>query len=520
LVTLKNDPNQTHSTIAAQPQHGVVTDAVDSSLPDSEVRRAARSGVWFAAIKGVTQILSWAATVVVARLLSPADYGLLTIATVATGYIEVFSELGLGAAIVQRPSITQREYSSTFWLSISVGAAFGIAAFALAYPTAWVFGEPRVIPITQTVSVLFLLGAAQTVPYNMLVRDLRFKELGIAQLMSVALCTPIMLLLASQGYGVWTLVVGTFVSRTAMLALVFAFTRWRPSWHYKWDDVRGSLKFGVSVAAGRSVFFLFQKSDVFLVGALLGTQAVGFYSFAVHLANLPADKVATVVHQMAFPLFAKFQTDISRLRDLYLKLTKVVVLVVAPLFMAGTVWGDEIVRGLLGEKWTEIIPIFRALCLVQLVSSLTIINGPLHTAFGEARRVWIFYGACVPLMSAGIYAAAPYGLNAVIVPWLIIYPLLCIGWTWFTLRQLSMNIHSYLRIVIMPVAAALTIAGLSKVCVLLLVSTLDHRPAAFVQVLLQLSLSTLAYAGYLWRRESETLAGLWSLRRADNASAM
>ena len=154
----------------------------------SIVRKAAKSGLWFAGFKFATQILSWAVTIFVARLLSPEDYGLMSLANVLTGYVEVFSELGLGAAIVQRPDISQKEYSSNFWFSLAVGTVFAGVAYLLSYPTAWLFGEPRVIPITQTISALFIVGAVGTVPFNMLMRDLRFKAIGVIQSCSPSRC--------------------------------------------------------------------------------------------------------------------------------------------------------------------------------------------------------------------------------------------------------------------------------------------------------------------------------------------
>jgi len=488
-----------------------------SETPDDAgatvVRRAARSGVWFAAIKGIAQVLSWAVTIVVARLLSPGDYGLMSIATVATGYVEVFSELGLGAAIVQRPNVTQLEYSSNFWLSLMVGTAFGIVAFGLAYPTAWVFGEPRVIPLTQSVSLLFLVGSLMTVPYNMMVRELRFKEIGIAQLLSVVASTAAMLGFALNGFGVWTLLIGTFVSRTTMVVAVFAFTRWRPSWQFGWKDVRGFLRFGINVAGGRSLFFVFQKADIFLVGTLLGTQAVGLYSFTLNLASMPTDKIAGLINQTAFPLFAKFQTDIARLQDLFLRMNKVIAIGIAPLFVAGAWWGDLIVPALLGDKWVAIIPLFRAMCLVQLVSAMTILNGPLHTALGEARRIWVFYGACIPLMSGGIYLAAPYGLNAVMIPWLLIYPLLCAGWTVATLRLLSLRPKALLEAVGRPVVASCGVAVLASTIATALILALRLQPTPLSLMLLQLTLAAPVFAWYLWRIESATLATVWNLRR-------
>src|SRR6266550_1423428 len=115
----------------------------------------------------------------VARILRPEDYGLMAIASLFTGYVEVFSELGLGAAIVQRIEITQGELSSNFWLSVLVGVVLAILTLPLAYVTAWAFHDPRVLGITESISVLFLSGGIMVVPFNLLLRDMRFGAIGL-----------------------------------------------------------------------------------------------------------------------------------------------------------------------------------------------------------------------------------------------------------------------------------------------------------------------------------------------------
>ena len=480
----------------------------------SVVRQAARSGILFAVFKGVTQILSWTVTIIVARLLSPADYGLMAIANVLTGYVEVFSELGMGAAIVQRQQISDREFSSNFWFSLLVGTSFAGLAYALAYPTAWLFNEPRVIPVTQFISIFFVIGALMTVPFNILMRDLRFMEIGIVQLVSVALSSGVMLAMAYAGYGVWTLVIGPLVARSTTVILVFAISKWRPHWHYRWDEVRGFLRFGLNVAGARSLFFVFQKADVFLVGTMLGTQAVGFYSFAMNLASMPTDKVASVVNQMAFPLFSRFQTQPGQLRDLYSKSAKFLAIVVAPLYLAGAVWGDDLIRAILGEHWAPIIWLFRAFCVAQLATCLMMLNSPLHMALGRAHWPSYFYAVCVPIMSAAIFLSARHGLEMVAIPWLTVFPLLCLGWTIVTLRSVNLDVGSYLGQSGLHVLIAVAIAVLAKALVAGTAAMAGMTIPPVWAVAQECSVGIVTYSSYLWWRERDVISSVWSLRKA------
>ena len=477
----------------------------------SVLRQAAKGGAWLAGFRFATQAVSWVATLAVARMLSPADYGLMSLASILTGYVEIFNELGLGAAIVQRPAISQEEYSSNFWFSLMVGVVFSLLAFGLAYPTAWLFNEPKVIPITQTISILFTVGALMTVPYNILMRNLQFKTAGMIQLCAVAISSSSMLWMAYKGFGVWTLIGGTIILRLVTVVLVFLACGWRPSFHFRWVEVRSFLRFGLSVVGSRSLFYIFQKSDVFIVGTTLGTQAVGLYSLAMQLANIPTDKLVSLVNQVAFPIFSRFQDDASRLRELYLRMSGLLVIVLAPLLLSGAIWGDQIVRAVLGDSWVSIIFMFRALCISQLFVSAVTLSNAVNTAVGRSRWVVYFHLVCVALMPAALYLAAPFGFDALVIPWLVVYPVICLTWTIITVRALGIPINQYLKASIHVLTALVLIGVVKGLFVLLPRAHFESRgPMAFL--VQQVAVAGTLYVSYLWFREKDILAELWSLR--------
>ena len=368
------------------------------------------------------------------------------------------------------------------------------------------------IPITQVISLLFVVGAAMTVPFNVLLRNLRFKAIGMCQLGGVLASSLAMLIMAKNGFGVWTLIGGTIVLRVVTAIGVFFASAWRPTMHFEWFEVKPFLSFGLSVAAGRSLHFVFQRADVFLIGRLLGTQSVGYYSFAMNLASLPSDKIVSIVNQISTPLFARFQNDSTQLRDLYLKTTKLLAIILAPMYLAGCVWGDDIILTVLGEPWAPIIFLFRALCLVQFVASLSAVNNAVHTALGHPRRVLFLYGLCIPLMSVAIYVAAQYGLDYVAFAWLGVYPIAIVVWTTATLRALAIAPVQYLQNsgkIVFALAAAigateLVMHGLRYVV----------TPALRLDLVLSLELSIMAigYGGYLFLYERDTLNSIWRLR--------
>lgn len=480
----------------------------------SIIKKTARDGLWLAFLRSVAQGASWLTTIAVARLLSPDDYGLMAVAGFLTAYIEVVSELGLGAALVQRPQLSSEEISSNFWFSIAVGVVFAALAFGLAYPLAALFEEPRAVRLTQASSLIFVVGALMTVPFNLLLRNLRFKAIGICQLCGVIAATCTMLALATNGFGVWTLLGGTIVLRVVTLIAVLVASPWRPRLHFSWNEVKPFLPFGLSVAAGRSLYVVFRTMDVFLVGRVLGTQAVGYYSFAINLASLPSDKIVSLVNEVSVPLFSQLQGEPGALRNLYLKTTKLLAVLLTPMYLAGCVWGDDIVLTVLGDSWAPLVFMFRAMCLAQLVASLCAVNTSIHAALGHPRRALVLYAVATPLMAVAIYFSAQRGLDAVTVPWLTVYPLVLAGWAHVTIGVLGIRPGEYLRNVGGIVLALVAIIGATELFIRLLHALEVVDRSSPVALLVELSLMSAAYVAFLATREREMIAALWELRRA------
>jgi len=222
----------------------------------SHVKTAFRGGVWYAGFSGVTQALSWCATLVVARLLVPGDYGLMSMASILTGYVMVFYEMGVGSAIVQREEVTDEELSSLFWALVFWGMVLSVLCFVLAYPTVLIFDEPRVFHVTQAISVLFVLGTSYVVPSTLLKRQFRFKALGFVNSLVAVIACLAMIGLAYVGAGVWTLLGGHILRSTLLLFLVFWVSGWRPKLHFRHAETLPYLRFGLPVTGAQSLRYV------------------------------------------------------------------------------------------------------------------------------------------------------------------------------------------------------------------------------------------------------------------------
>jgi O-antigen/teichoic acid export membrane protein len=408
-------------------------------------KKVALGGAWFAGLSATSQILSWFFTMYIASLLKPEDYGLMTMGAFLTAYMEVFSELGLGSAIVQRNRVTQHELSSVFWLAVLVGVALSGVCLALAYPTSWVFRDRRVVPVTFLISPLFIIGSAMTVPLNVLRRDFEFKRIGFVNVASALTGNVVMVLLALKGWGVYTLIFGVISMRTCKVALMFLASKWLPSSHFSFREVRPYLRFGVNLAGSSSLARIFESLDKFIVGRAFGATLLGYYSFATTLASLPVDKIWPIFQQILFPLLSRYQDDCDRCNSVFLRITRYYSLLIVPAFIAGFFFAEEAILGLVGSKWAPIVPFFRAFCMAKLCDSLSEFANLLHMSKGKTDRLFRFALLKTTIMPLSVYVAARQGPSALTVPWLFVYTVLSLGWLVFTLETYGIRLVSYAR---------------------------------------------------------------------------
>ena len=194
----------------------------------SIIRKTFKEGSWFALFRLISQLFSWSITIFIARILSPDDYGLMALSYILIGYVMMFSEMGLGAAIIQRSELTKEELSSLFWFSVGFSFILFTGCFIVAYPAAVFFREPMVTPIMQVISATFILSGCQIVPSSLLRKSLEFKTFGKIDLIVTVIACLSMLIIALMGGGVWTLVAGHIIRSIVRLILIFIAARWLP----------------------------------------------------------------------------------------------------------------------------------------------------------------------------------------------------------------------------------------------------------------------------------------------------
>jgi len=377
---------------------------------------------WASAAKLVVQIASWAGTLVVVRLLTPEDYGLMAKVAVVCAIAGAIAELGLGSAIVRSAETSPQDLRKLFGVSLLFGAGITAAVVAASPLLARLFQEPRLTWPIAFASLQIVIGAIAIIPTSLATRDLSFRLLAKIEMVSGVTTIAATLLLALLGAAVWALVLGTLLGAVVRsTALLMTGERVLPVFSLR--GIGEYLKFGLTLVGNRVSYFIIVQSDVLIGSAFLSTTEIGRYSVALQLATLPMAKVMGTINQIALPAVARQQDDLPRVRQTVMKSIGLISLIAFPALWGISAVAPELVRALFGDKWLESVP---ALTILPLVVPIRMVCSILFTAslaLGNRRldlRNTIVNFILVP---SGFFIGAHWGLIGLCSAWLVSVPL-------------------------------------------------------------------------------------------------
>ncbi len=347
------------------------------------LERQVISGIkWSAAAKLLTQAITWGVTLVVLRLLAPADYGLMALCTVVTSIVAGVAELGLGAALIQAQQITRVQIARIGGALLLFNAAAAAAVFLTAPLLAGVFNQPQLERLVQVLSAQFLLAALSAVPEALANRAMRFRWLAGVEFAVGLTTSAVTLILALLGAGVWSLALGALAgSVLRAAALIIGGTLIFPVLDLR--GIGGLIRFGGAWSATRFAWQLTYQADVLIAGRFLGQEAVGLYSVAVNLANMPLQKAMSIVNPIVFPALSKLQQDLPHLRRSLVEGIRLLGFGAIPLLWGLSAVAPEFVHIVLGPNWAGVI---LPLQMVAIVAPLRIVATLFATAVSAVGR--------------------------------------------------------------------------------------------------------------------------------------
>lgn len=388
-------------------------------------QRAIRGALWVFTTKIVTRGLGFIRIVILARLLSPADFGLLGIVMLAMVTLETFSQTGFEMALIQRKNQIER-YLDTVWsVSVVRGVVLSLLMFLVAPLVAGFFHNPTAIVVIRVLAVTFLIKGFINIGVIYLQRELQFGKHLVLTLSGTVADIMVAIPLALIFRNVWALVFGLVAADTSRLIFSYAVHPYRPSFAFSIEMLRKLSSFGKWVVGSTVVTFFTARGDDAFVGRVLGTAALGLYQLAFELSNMVATEISYVVAKVTFPVYSRLQGSVSDLRDGYLRTFQLIMFISLPLAIGIMLLSPEFTRIFLGAKWIPIVPAVQIMALSGLARSITSTGSPLFIGAGRPRAHF-----AMQLMALSVIAITIYPLT---VRWNIA------GTAWaVTLSSLSM----------------------------------------------------------------------------------
>lgn len=460
------------------------------------LRAQALSGFrWTASVRLLSQVITWAITLVVIRLLTPADYGLLAMATVFVSFLAMFSELGLGAAVVQQADVDEQLLKRAFGVILILH--FSLAALLLisAPLIGSFYDEPRVVPVIRIFSLQFVLAGFAVIPNAQLQRKMEFRNRSLLDLTSAIVASVTTLVMAFSGAGVWALVVGSLLSqvvKTIGINWLSPFFLW-PEFSVK--GMNSLLRFGGHFTAIQVLWVFLSQVDVLICAKLLGKEVLGFYSVAMDLASLPSQRILGLVNQVAFPTFSRMQHDLPKVGASVLVGVRILSFFGFPVLWGMSSISPEMVEVVLGGKW---IPSTVPMQILALIIPLRMVGNFVATAIQGVGRsdivlkniIW----ACAMFPLAFFIGANWWGLLGLSVAWALVSPLVFLQAMMRGLPVIGLRM-SQLGLAMLPAAGASFVmycavalvreiflfeqSGVLRLCILIAVGVLAYCVVSF-----------------------------------------
>ncbi|MBN2013940.1 MAG: lipopolysaccharide biosynthesis protein [Candidatus Altiarchaeota archaeon] len=356
-------------------------------------RKAIRSSILIFGKTLFQRGASFVSKIILARLLVPADFGLVAIASLVVNGIGLFRDIGINSALIYKKEDESATADTSFLIIWVVSIFLYLIAFMLAPFVADFFGEEVVVDIIRISALTFLLYAVGFVPMTLLEKRIKFRRYVAVELISTVVGISTMLYMAFVGFGVWSLIYGGLIGGSAGAVAVWFLTSWRPRWVFDKKIAKELIGYGKFMLGVTLAIFLIQNIDNAVIGKVIGMSMLGIYTMAYSICNLPANTVMQTINQVLFPTYSRIQDDIPKLRRGYLKVFNLVSLLVFPISSGIFILAPEFVTIVLSEKWIPAIPAIQILCFFGLFRSLAGTTGEVFKALGKPDIPFKAYSA-------------------------------------------------------------------------------------------------------------------------------
>lgn len=447
--------------------------------------------------------------VLLARLLSPRDFGLAAMVLVFSALAVVLSDVALGAALVRRPELTEDDRSTAFWVTVAVGIGLTLCGVAVSGPLADFYGEPEVQPLFVAVSIGFVVTALGATQAALLMRAMDFRGLELRRMLGAFAAAAAAVTIALLGFGPWAIIAQELTLGVVSSALLWFFSPWRPRWRFSLRSARALGGFGAKVFGIRLLYYSNRNADNLLIGRFLGPVALGAYALAYNIMLLPLSRIVSPIQGMMFPAFSRIQTDLPRAARGWLRANRMVGAIVFPIMLGLIVLAPDFIPTVAGPQWDEAIPVVQVLAVVGLLHSIQQLNGSVLQAMDRAGVQLAFTAVSFVAGLVAFVAGLNWGIVGVAAAFAIAMALVQPAYTAYTARVVGVSLTDLLRNLAGVAQAAV---AMTLVILVARVALVEAAVPAGLRLLALVALGAGVYAVFCAWRAPEVIAELRGFR--------
>ncbi|MEQ1689242.1 MAG: lipopolysaccharide biosynthesis protein [Sphingopyxis sp.] len=482
--------------------------ATPKTPPVTDLGGQVRNAVfWRTGTQIVSQTISWTATLLVIRILNPADYGLFAMAQVMMTFLDFLNGYGFASALIHSKEVSKQAIRQALGLAMLLNGGIAALQFAMAPAVAAYYGKPEVEGLLHFLAFIYLATPFIIVSEVMLSRGLDFKKQAIVNLSAAMVGAGVSLSCALLGFGVWTLVyapMALFATRAIGLTIA-AKLFILPSFNFRGSG--STLKFGLAMMGSHMFWVMQSQSDIFIAGRRFDAHDVGLYAEALFLTQLVMAKFVPAINQVAFPAYARLQDQPDALRWSFLSAVRLIMLVTAPIFIGIAASASPLVETLFGAKWLDMAPLMQLLGLAMPLMTLQILFAPMNNGMGRpdiSMRASAIGALC---FASAFLVGSGFGTMGLAVAWLVAAPALLIATILLSGRLTGIGIGD----VFGAAAPALLCAFAMGAAVVGVDSLLPAHLRSWVHLAMLVAAGGITYLALAWLVQRETLHRLIAL---------
>ena len=461
-------------------------------MAESLKQKAASGMVWTALQRYATIFIQFISGIILARLLTPYDYGCIGMLSIFMVLAEAFIDGGFGSALIQKKLPTQEDYSTIFWWNLGMAVLMYAILFVSAPAIARFYDIPLLCEVLRVQGLVLFIYAFNIVQRNQLRKKLDFKVLSIVTITTSIIALVVTIIMAYKGFGVWALVAQNLVLAAIPAFIFWFFVKWRPIWTFSRNSFRELFGFGFYMFMSNLISTFCSKLSSLLIGKLYSPDTLGYFSKALRTENLVSNSVSSIMTQVTYPLYAQVQDDRTILGNMVKRLTMTISFITFPIIAILMLTAKPVFVLLYSDRWLASVPYFQVLCLVGLADCLQAVNTQTIAAIGKSKLMfqWTIIKRSVGLVFivGGLYF---FGMKGLLVG-MILFNWFCyfvniglvskyIGYRWNT------QLYDLLPVTIVTIIGA-------SVC--LVIGYFMHLSLYF-DGLLKLAVFTLIYVGWI-----------------------